>query len=197
MHRFVVLICICLCSSGAWAGDKVAGNNVAEGMRADSNGDDDSFAGIYRVTRASLNEDQCEKEGGPTEYASRFLRVDALGEDGYRASVCNGDALDELECSSGYHSTKMTEALKNGWQGYSYLARPGVAIDNTPRCALYAARRKVVEMGSGQIRYERTDWSETLADFSAECDRDMARLYSESQSLKCASHIVIFAEKID
>ena len=163
---------------------------------AEGGGGNDPLAGIYQVTRASLNEGQCDKEGVPTQYASRFLQISTLGEDGYRAAVCNGDSLDELECASDYNSTRMTEPLKSGWQGYSYTARPGVADDNTPLCRLYAARRKVIELGSGLIRYERTDWSETLSDFTAECDRDMARLYSESQSLKCATHIVIFAQKI-
>jgi hypothetical protein len=36
----------------------------------------------------------------------------------------------------------------------------------------------------------------TLSDFVAECDDDMAQEYSDADSLKCSSHIVVNAVKV-
>ena len=162
----------------------------------DNDEDAPILEGIYAISRATLNEKNCEKEGDTTEYASSYLSVSGLPSSGYNVAVCNGESLEELDCVGGYQSTDLNEPHANGWQGFRYNARPGIASDNTPLCRLYSARRKIVLMGSGFIRYERTDWTETLSDFIAECNRDMAKLYSDAQSLKCSTHIVLFATRV-
>lgn len=154
------------------------------------------LSGIYEVTGATLNEKDCETTGNPIEYASKYLRVTADKSSGYTVSICNGDELDELDCAGGYQSTHLKEQLKSGWQGYRYSSRKVKSIDETDSCQLFSSRRRIIVMGKNYIRYERTDWMETLSDFKAECEQSMAELYDQSQSLKCSTHIVTYGRRI-
>lgn len=158
--------------------------------------DIDDLSGIYEVTHATLNEKDCEKTGDPIEYASKFLRITSNKSAGYSVSICNGEDLDELDCVGGYQSTRLQEQLKSGWQGYRYSARKVKSADNTYSCQLFSSRRRIVVMGKNYIRYERTDWMETLSDFTVECEQPMAELYDQSQSLKCSTHIVTYGRRI-
>lgn len=155
---------------------------------------DDEMAGVYRVTRANLSVNDCEKAGRPIEYAGTFIRFSPQSE-GYQSEVCDGDSLDELDCSAAHSAIRMTEALKDGWQGFRYSARPGVAKDGTPTCLLSTARRRIRQMGPGLLYYERSDWSELVSDFQWECETSMAKVYAEAQSLKCSTHIVLQLER--
>jgi hypothetical protein len=157
---------------------------------------DEDLSGIYEVTKASLNEKECEESGEPIYYASKFLRVTSNKSSGYNVSVCNGEELDEVDCVGGYQSTQLTEPFQSGWQGYRYSSRKVRSTNNTFQCQLFSSRRRVVSMGKDYVRYERTDWMETLSDFVSECERSMAKIYDQSQSLQCNTHIVIYAKKV-
>ena len=167
-----------------------AANNDVVAAQQDS----DDVAGIYRVLRASLSVNDCEKTGIAVEYASQFIRFSPQQE-GYRSEVCDGEDLDELDCNTSHSVIRMDEQTKSGWQGFRYSARPGRAADGTPTCLLVSARRRINMLGNGVLHYERSDWSELVSDFQWECERDMARQYAEAQSLKCNTHIVLELQK--
>lgn len=154
------------------------------------------ISGIYEVERATLNVSSCEQEGNTTDYASKYFRVSGNPDNGYSVAICNGESLDEIECVGGYRATHLSNEAKHGLQGYNYDAHLGHAIDGTPQCRLHALRRKIVPVAGDYVRYERTDWAETLSDFIAECDKPMAETYSNVDSLKCSNHIVIFGRKV-
>ena len=96
---------------------------------------------------------------------------------------------------SGYRSTTL-KPTEDKWTGYQHTAKLSDASDNNPTCQLHALRRSILPMKGNFIRYERTDWSETLKDFIAECNEMMAAEYQVSQSLKCNSHISIIGLKV-
>jgi len=166
-------------------------------VNASSNDDldsDDDVAGVYRVTRASLSVNDCEKSGDQTSYASTYIRFTPQ-EQGYRSEVCDGDDLDDLDCNVSHSVIGMSEETKTGWQGFRYSARLGVAADGTPTCLLASARRRINRESNGVLHYERSDWSELVSDFQWECERGMAKTYAEAQSLKCNTHIVLELQK--
>jgi len=158
------------------------------------NNDDDEVTGVYRVLNASLSVNDCEKSGRSVDYASKFIRFSAVDE-GYRSEVCDGDDLDELDCNVSHSVIGMQEQTKTGWQGFRYSARLGVAADGTPTCLLASARRRINLEGHGVLHYERSDWSELVSDFQWECERGMAKVYADAQSLKCNTHIVLELQK--
>jgi len=162
----------------------------------DKDAEQQDLGGVYEVTRATLNEKSCDDIGKTIQYASKYLSVTQRKSNSYNIAICNGESLDELDCVGGYQSTNLEEAVSDGWQGYNYTARKAKAADKSPICRLYASRRKIIPMGSGFLRYERSDWTETLKDFIAECDRPMAKIYSDAQSLKCTTHIVLFGTRV-
>ena len=162
----------------------------------DEDAKEQDISGIYEVTRATLNEKSCDDIGKTIQYASKYLSVTQSKSNSYNIAICNGESLDELDCVGGYQSTNLEEAVSDGWQGYNYTARKAKANNNSLICCLYASRRKIIPMGSGFLRYERSDWAETLTDFIAECDRPMAKVYSDAQSLKCTTHIVLFGKHV-
>ena len=154
----------------------------------------DEVSGVYRVTQARLSVNDCDNSGREVEYASKFIRLSAQA-DGFRSEVCDGDELDELDCTVTRSVIRMDEETKSGWQGFRYSARTGTAVDGTPTCLLATARRKIDMKGHGALHYERSDWSELVSDFQWECESDMAKQYADAQSLQCNTHIVLELEK--
>jgi len=150
--------------------------------------------GIYEVSQAFLNESHCDEDGRVVEYASRYFRVNKT-EQGLNIAICNGQSLMELQCMGGYRSTNL-ESTGQRWSGYQYGSKRVGSLDHNPGCQLHAFRRTIIPMNGGLIRYERSDWSENMKDFIAECNEDMAAEYQQAQSLKCNSHISIIGKKI-
>lgn len=150
--------------------------------------------GIYEVKDAYLNETHCDRDGRPVNYASRYFRVSKT-EEGLNVAICNGYSLTDLQCMDGYRSTALYPTDAN-WVGFQYTAKTMNVASNNPACRLHALRRSVRPIKGNFIRYERTDWSETLRDFIAECNETMAAEYQTSQSLKCNSHISIIGKKV-
>jgi len=150
--------------------------------------------GIYEVKVAHLNETHCDKNGRLVDYASRFIRLKNT-DNGLNIAICNGHSLSDLQCMGGYRSTTLKPA-GNKWIGYQHTARLSDKSNLNPTCRLHALRRSILPMKGNFIRYERTDWSETLRDFIAECNEGMAAEYQVSQSLKCNSHISIIGLKV-
>lgn len=169
-------VCICLLSLSSFAAE------------------DAELQGIYEVSNAYLNETHCDRDGRPIEYASRFFRVNKTDK-GLNIAICNGDSLTDLQCIGGYRSTNL-EPSNTAWSGLQYSTRSSGTIENNPSCQLHALRRAIIPMKGDYIRYERTDWSENLRDFIAECTREMAAEYQSAQSLKCDTHISIIAKKV-
>jgi len=150
--------------------------------------------GIYEVKIAHLNETHCDRDGRTVDYASRFIRV-KNADSGLNIAICNGHSLTDLQCMSGYRSTTLLPT-EGKWTGYQHTARLSNASNSNTKCQLHALRRSILPMKGNFIRYERTDWSETLQDFIAECNEEMAAEYQVSQSLKCDSHISIIGFKV-
>jgi len=153
-----------------------------------------SLPGIYEVQEAYLNETHCDRDGRLADYASRYFRVTKAGEE-LNIAVCNGHSLTDLQCMGGYRSTALNPN-NTGWTGFQHTAKKMGMASNNPKCRLHALRRSILPMKGNFIRYERTDWSETLRDFIAECNEKMAAEYQVSQSLKCNSHISIIGKKV-
>ena len=155
--------------------------------------------GYYQVNQAFLNVNNCNETGKPVFYASSYLQVMSYGENpvSYSVSSCDGDSVEDLQCDGNYRTTRLSVEFKGGMEGHYFSAREGIAKDKTPQCTFTALRRRVIPGKGGMLRYERTDWGVELADYKFECTREMAQTYFESQSMKCSTHIVINAIKVD
>ena len=153
-----------------------------------------NLQGIYEVQEAYLNETHCDRDGRLVDYASRYFQVTKVEEE-LNIAICNGHSLSDLQCMGGYRSTALN-SNNIGWTGFQYTAKKMGMAENKPRCRLHALRRSIFPMKGDFIRYERTDWSETLRDFIAECNENMSAEYQVSQSLKCNSHISIIGKKV-
>ena len=149
------------------------------------------ITGIYEVSQATLNESDCEHAGTSISYASKYIQITGANTIGFNISICNGDSLEEIDCTNGYSSSTLNIKVKDGWQGYKYGARAGRTKNGSHQCLLSAYRRKISTDASSYVSYERTDWSVSLSDYIAECGHEMAKTYSRVQSLKCSTHIVI------
>ena len=157
------------------------------------------LAGLYQVNQAYLNLTHCDTAGKPTDYASQFLRISATSKNeniSYSVSTCNGDTIDELDCEGRSNRSRLDQISRHGIEGLRFSAREKTADDGSASCQLTALRRRILPGKGGFIRYERTDWGTTLADYQFECTRDTARLFYEAQSLNCSTHISIDASLI-
>jgi len=157
--------------------------------------ENDINPGIYEVSSAKLNLKHCNIAGKPINYASKFIKIKklAVGNNKIQVSTCDGETLDEISCSGRYNSSTLELNQNSYFEGFRFGARRSFAKNGTPQCLLTALRRKVIPTKGDVIQYERADWGSTLADYTYECTREMAREFFEAQSLKCSSNITINA----